>query len=506
MKTIISTLAIMVALSAATFAQSKIENRRHSTDSHFSFSEQLKNRPSQNKNLREEAKTKMINDSQFVVQHNADTLTTWSWDEYAGDFIISNRKYYVYENGNPVEVIKETPSESGYVLSGRESFSYNDQNLLTESVLYYFDPNLEMWQEHQKFEFIYNNEGVQIKEIHSNWSPDINNWEVYYKFKEEYTYDSNNNLTKIEAYFWSLFSGLDQYLPSYMDEFVYDDLGRKSLSILSTPSGLEFELSQMEEYHYQGDNIMPEYVYIHNMYDGIWELEYKFANLSWYKFEDNLIESMTIYTNEEWDDDWKSDSEWHELFRYSFQYHPANDMRIILMEEVFFWDEWHPVYREIIELNELLYITRYEEQFYWDAWETDYGFDYKWRFNENNQPEDLTIMFFDSWEGDFWQYFEHYTFGYYTEPETVGVDNIYPDNLATIYPNPANSHFNVVLDSGIQSAEISIYNIVGKQVYNANLSASAGQQAINISNLPQGLYLVKVNAGKDQQVVKMLKK
>ncbi len=506
MKTLISTFAIVIALTCAIAAQPKIDYKNQKSNSgRFSFSQLVNNRPSQNKTSIDEVKTKMINKGPSSFSHNADTLTTWTYDENTGNFVISERKYYIYENGVAKEIITEIPSESGYELKERESFTYNSNNLIAENVLYFYNSDAMLWQPYQKLEYIYNNDDVMIKEIHSSWNPDINDWVAYYKYKEEYTYNENNYLVSIEGFYWSLSTDTGQFFPSFKEEFVYDDLGRLSLFTFSIPNGLELEPTQIEEYYYQGDNIMQDYVLVYNKNNNEWVLEFKISDISWYKFEENLIESFTVYTSEDWDDDWKEEVEWYEHFRYSFQYHPANDMVIMIMEEFFFINEWHPGYREITELNEFLHITRFEEQFYYGSWETDFGFDYNWKYNEENNPFELTVMYYDSWEANFWQYLKYFSFGYYKETESGIVSNPSLENTFSIYPNPAKDILNINASNSNEFTKVAIYDISGTLVKTHSFSGNITNSTINISDLRQGIYFVRISRQNNAQVYKLIK-
>ena len=61
-----------------------------------------------------------------------------------------------------------------------------------------------------------------------------------------------------------------------------------------------------------------------------------------------------------------------------------------------------------------------------------------------------------------------------------------------IYPNPANDILNVELPSGINNAEITIVDAVGRVVLNANVENSFAN--LNVSHLKEGAYFVKIAA------------
>ena len=67
-----------------------------------------------------------------------------------------------------------------------------------------------------------------------------------------------------------------------------------------------------------------------------------------------------------------------------------------------------------------------------------------------------------------------------------------------LYPNPNNGIFTIALSHAVRqladpaSQTITIYNVLGEQVYNATLNQVQGDNNINISNQPNGIYLYRV--------------
>ena len=76
---------------------------------------------------------------------------------------------------------------------------------------------------------------------------------------------------------------------------------------------------------------------------------------------------------------------------------------------------------------------------------------------------------------------------------------------AKIFPNPATSEFHIVIDTNLEKeAQAFIYDIQGRQVKSTKISDNI--QAVNIQDLSAGEYLVKVNNGKNNTTLKLLKK
>ncbi len=65
-----------------------------------------------------------------------------------------------------------------------------------------------------------------------------------------------------------------------------------------------------------------------------------------------------------------------------------------------------------------------------------------------------------------------------------------PESL-NIYPNPGNGHF-VLATSGTDLQSIQVFDLNGRLVFNQSLS---GKTSIDLSDLEEGVYLVKINTG-----------
>jgi len=80
-----------------------------------------------------------------------------------------------------------------------------------------------------------------------------------------------------------------------------------------------------------------------------------------------------------------------------------------------------------------------------------------------------------------------------------------PVSAIKVYPNPANESLNISLPSMPENnSQVEIYNTSGILVWNANLMSQNNQ--IDISDLPSGLYLVKVSFGNESYNNKFVKK
>ena len=93
-----------------------------------------------------------------------------------------------------------------------------------------------------------------------------------------------------------------------------------------------------------------------------------------------------------------------------------------------------------------------------------------------------------------------YTFNLTTEPEpTAGIEEFELNNFKA-YPNPANNVLNVKYNG---EANISIFNVIGKEIQSTNVNQ---EKTINISNLTTGVYFLKISDGRATAIRKFIKK
>ena len=85
---------------------------------------------------------------------------------------------------------------------------------------------------------------------------------------------------------------------------------------------------------------------------------------------------------------------------------------------------------------------------------------------------------------------------------TLSSQNFELQNIV-LYPNPSTGIFNIGLGN-IEPTAIDVYDVTGKIVWSkSNLSISNAEVSMDLSNVAQGIYFVKITAG-DQSTVKRI--
>lgn len=85
---------------------------------------------------------------------------------------------------------------------------------------------------------------------------------------------------------------------------------------------------------------------------------------------------------------------------------------------------------------------------------------------------------------------------------TTGIAQIDNNSAMKVYPNPTSA--SITIDAAGTDANVDILNIQGIKIGTAALG-SEGSYHFDASELPSGLYLVRVNNGNKQQVLQFTK-
>jgi arabinogalactan endo-1,4-beta-galactosidase len=87
---------------------------------------------------------------------------------------------------------------------------------------------------------------------------------------------------------------------------------------------------------------------------------------------------------------------------------------------------------------------------------------------------------------------------------SLGVDDKNLDNELVLYPNPVSNVLNIKNSNAVEINSLKITNILGETVYSD--VHSEGKNAIDVSNLSAGIYILSVNSRDSVQQIKFQKK
>jgi len=93
------------------------------------------------------------------------------------------------------------------------------------------------------------------------------------------------------------------------------------------------------------------------------------------------------------------------------------------------------------------------------------------------------------------------------ESTGVAVKPVVAEKIAkvSVYPNPANSNFNIDIPENFVGGELSIIDLTGKIVVKERVTQSLTKR-IDISNLNDGIYLIRMNNGSAHFTDRLIKK
>lgn len=88
--------------------------------------------------------------------------------------------------------------------------------------------------------------------------------------------------------------------------------------------------------------------------------------------------------------------------------------------------------------------------------------------------------------------------------QSTGINETSSDkNIFNIYPNPSKGLININ-SSDLKAEHIEVYNITGKIVYQRSNESGNDLSSINLSELPEGIYTIKVSGGGKEQVQRIV--
>jgi hypothetical protein len=87
----------------------------------------------------------------------------------------------------------------------------------------------------------------------------------------------------------------------------------------------------------------------------------------------------------------------------------------------------------------------------------------------------------------------------------TGINNQADLTSIQIYPNPSDGRINVSFDYNVGVTEISVMNMLNKIVFYENTETQTGKTMnIDLSDLPKGVYIVKLKTDRHEETGKIV--
>ena len=87
---------------------------------------------------------------------------------------------------------------------------------------------------------------------------------------------------------------------------------------------------------------------------------------------------------------------------------------------------------------------------------------------------------------------------------TNGIADLIDEQSMSIYPNPTNGKFTLVIASKAKQSQIEVYNVLGEKVYSITNSPINQSTIFDISSQPSGVYFLNIKTDKESFTQKLI--
>lgn len=417
----------------------------------------------------------MVYDDILMTWHDQDSLqnlydpvsfllnqeNNFIYDFFNNTWLNNNRFLNSYTNGLLSEKVLQLWNGSLWVNDEKKSFTYNSINLCTQEI--HYDWNATDWLNTFRYDYSYNNEFLKDTITSYQWSILNNNW--FPLNKTIYTYDNNDNLTETLILIWDgsnwinsqksnqFFNSSNQYISGI--SYVWNNItnqwvnGAKDTVIYTSP------------------NTSLSIYYTWFPANNTWKYNTKKINV--YDVNTMLLEQF-IY--QVWNDQL---STWINQNKVQYGYDAQQNTVSVITYS------WNNLFSQWINLSKEEY-----------------------SFNSENYKSIEKIFFWDDMMNDWKESFKK--FYWYEADPLASIEEI---SIAegTIYPNPC-SDVLYINTSNLSSEQchIRLYNLNGQELLNEwKISNNPAVLSIQVSTLPQGVYILQLISDGKYMVKKVIK-
>jgi hypothetical protein len=269
-------------------------------------------------------------------------------------------------------------------------------------------------------------------------------WEA--KARSTHYYDDDGNHIEWLRDNWDVDTG--EWVLRFKLNFSYDANGNLIAFIFSR---WIIELNDWEKskttYLYNDENVLTEsFGYKWNPSNSIWDLNVKLEYF--YDNNGNYILRQSYSWNE-------STNEWVYSGKSVKSYNEDNH----LVEDLVYNSDDVPFYKDLYTYNENGINSGYSSL--------------EWDFEINEWVGDVKV-------------------DYFVSSMIVGINEI-ESSVFKLYPNPTNGNFNLVFEEATGDFIVELFNVNGQKLYSKQFKASTTFHTINLPEIPDGIYFVKIH-------------
>ena len=355
-------------------------------------------------------------------------------------------------------------------------YSYDANNNLISEIFSYWDTSTNSWINNSKREYTYDANNNLTSKLKSDWNTNTNSW--IFSSKYEYTYDANNNISSEIFSLWDTIT--NSWINNSKREYTYDANNNLTSEIwsswdTSTNSWID---GNKYEYTYDANN---------NLISEIWS-SWDTSTNSWidyYKYEytydanNNLTSEIFSY----WE---TSINSWIFSYKYEYTYDANNNLYTYIYSN---WDT---------STNSWILYSKYELTYDLTISIDNVLAPYNMYVGSNNP---ILSYFNYNYNGSDFVLYGKEIF-YYSD--ITGINELTDNCNVLIYPNPANDY--LMINTTInENLKIEIYTIRGQNVLSAECTNNASQMRIDISQLPAGIYFIRIANNQNNITKKFVK-
>lgn len=389
--------------------------------------------------------------------------------------------------------------------------SYKKQ--LDSLIVYEWRPNNNLWQKSNKEEYAF---GVDVNTdmaVYFDWNLTTNQWDYFYM--DKYTYDTNGYLVLVIYSYSNL--GNNQWDYDYKDEYTYDTYGNMVGAIYYdyNTANNQWIKDWKDEFSYDTNgNLIVGKDFYWDSYTSQWIADSKYEYT--YDTNGNMIMSISSYWHSyymqwvlEWSETYTCDAIGNRISTLFSEWNPTMNQWDSYYKAEYAYDaNRNPVTEFYSYFNDNSNQWIYEEKY-------EYTYDENFNINEIILPP-LYVLYPDNYENiiNMPMSFKSYNFSngnwidskegtYYNSDSDIPLainDEIF-SSAVKFYPNPVANVLTVESES-FPITSVEIYSILGKKVK----EISSSFNSIQLNNLSNGIYLVRIFSEKGFTSRKLIKK
>ncbi len=393
-----------------------------------------------------------------------------SWNTGTSTWENGGRNSYTYDgSGNLLTELEESwnTGTSTWVNIYRYTYTYDGSgNMLTE-LDEFWNSGTSSWRNYERLTYTYNGSNKILTELEESWNTGTSTWVNNSRYT--YTYDGSGNLLTELSESWN--TGTSTWVNSDRYTYTYNGSNKILTELVESWDTTSIWVNTYRDtYTYDGSG---------NMLSQSWDI-WDGGTSTWWNYESFTYDSGgNVLT-------------WLELgvYRYTYAY-DGNGNKLTELEES--WDAGTSTW-----VNHSKYTWTYDG-------------------NDNSVSEKR-----EGWKNSNWQ--PALDEGYvYSKKNLVGhLGNIYRyeasfvsfintgientltgNNYLSIYPNPAQGNITIEISGTDNNTTASVYNLQGQMLLQQTLTVAKTE--MDISSLPNGVYVIKLNTENGVAVKKFVK-